>query len=170
MSQTENSEQTVPWSSSERVLLDWLLDEILPATADGVLPAGGALGIARHIAERVRDTPSFGALIAVGLRKTAALLAESLTTRGIGELHALSPAERTELARAIEAAEPTFFAALIKHAYMGYYTHSRIPPLMGLPDRPPQPLGHKVPKDSVAELHVLLAPVLARGKRYRDVE
>jgi hypothetical protein len=49
---------------------------------------------------------------------------------------------------------------------MDYYTHSSIPPKVGLPPRPPQPLGHEMPKN--VDLDALLAPVRTRGKRWRD--
>ncbi len=152
---TQPFDDRAPWTPTERALIDALLDVILPASADGKLPAGSALPVAEFLAARIAETAALGKLLRTVLRK-----AEALATTHGSITHALV----TQL----EQTEPVLFQTFVRHAFMGYYTHPSIPLRLGLPDRPPQPLGHKVPRDTAGELDELLAPVRARGKHYRD--
>lgn len=152
-----------PWTPAERKLLDALLDVILPPTEAG-MPAGSALPVAEYLAARCADTAGLGELLHDGLHKAAALVRE----RGGAELGVLPEAERTALVTTLEQTEASFFRAFVRHAFMGYYTQPSVPPRLGLPSHPPQPLGHEVPRDEQAVLEALLAPVRARGQRYRD--
>jgi hypothetical protein len=165
---THDNDNTKPWTSAERALLDGLLDVILPATGDAGpkrnLPAGSTLSVADFLATRIVDTAGLGELLRDGLRAAAALVGK----RGAANFGALSTDDRVALAGQLEKNEPVIFRALVRHAYMGYYTHPSIPPQHGLPNRPPQPLGHEVPRDEAATLDALLAPVRARGRHYRD--
>jgi len=47
--------------------------------------------------------------------------------------------------RAVEAAQPVFFAALIEHAYRNYYTNPRVQQALGMTGGPPQPNGYQLP-------------------------
>ena len=78
----------------------------------------------------------------------------------------LAPAERVALVRRVEAEDPMTFLTFLTQVYMGYYTNPTIPPKLGFPDRPPQPLGHKIAEDD--NLDELLAPVRQRGRHYRE--
>jgi hypothetical protein len=150
----------IPWTAQQCALLDALLDEILPPVGD--LPAGSTLGLLTFLAARAVDTNGFAAIMDLGLHAAAKMLTE----RGASDLRALPEPERLAFVQALEAGEPRFFSSFARQSYMGYYTHPTIPPRFGLPDRPPQPLGHTVQANM--DLDVLLAPVRLRGKLYRD--
>ena len=51
---------------------------------------------------------------------------------------------REDVLRAVEEAEPAFFAALVEHTYRGYYTYPRSTPRSATQSRPPQPLGYQL--------------------------
>ena len=97
------------WAKEERVLLDSLLDTIIPSGREGRLPAAGALGVADFLAARVGDTEGLGDQIANLLRTLAAVTAE----RGSGPFHNLEAATREELAKEIEARLPEAFNLLV---------------------------------------------------------
>jgi hypothetical protein len=55
-------------------------------------------------------------------------------------------AERQDaVLEAVEQSWPAFFAALVTHAYRGYYTRPEVHGAIGWESRPPQPLGHQLP-------------------------
>ena len=143
-----------------RATIDALIDALLPASADGRLPAASQLGIADWLAQRAGEQPELGAQLAL----CSTELTELARARNAAFAE-LPAAQRDELVQALANAKPVAFAAVQRATYMGYYSHPTIPPLFGLPDRPPQPLGHKQPPD---DLETLLAPVRARGRHYRD--
>lgn len=150
-------QQSDDWTPAECLCLDTLLDVLLPAAGD--LPAAGALGVRSFLAERVGDTEGFGDAIAHLLAKASELLAAA----DAASLDALGDAERIGFVQRLEAAEPASFLKLTTQAFLGYYTEPSIPPRFGLPDRPPQPLGHTLPED---DLEPLVEPVRQRGKCY----
>jgi hypothetical protein len=121
-------------SPDQRVLLDAVLDRLLPA--NGPVPPAGALGCAAAIDATLGRDPALRRLFLDGLTE--------IEVRGLAD-----SADPDTTLREVEAASPTFFAALVNHAYRAYYTHPRV--LQGLeettgyPARPPQPLGHAMP-------------------------
>ncbi len=151
-----------PWNEAERRLLNGLLDEIVPASADGRVPAAGTLGVVDFLASKAADDPALAALLRTVLKRAAAL-AES---RG-ASFEALDAAGRIAVVEALERAEPDAFTALLQSAYMGYYSRPDVRPHFGLSDRPTQPDGYELPDDDPDELADLLAPVRARGRCYR---
>jgi Gluconate 2-dehydrogenase subunit 3 len=56
----------------------------------------------------------------------------------------LDAASQTAVLRAVERQSPRFFAALVEHAYRGYYVLPAVQRALGQ-ERPPQPLGHTLP-------------------------
>ena len=134
---------TALWSDAERALLDALLDQVIPASADGRMPAAGALGVADFIAAKLGDDPA----------RTTEL------ARAFADL----PADAAEA----ERAAPANFSELVRLVYMGYYSRADVRPHFGLSDRPTQPEGYELPEDDPDELAALLAPVRARGRCYR---
>ena len=150
------------WSEAESRLLRALLDRLVPASADGRVPAAGALGTAGHLADRASADPSLAALFRHTLARAAAL-AEA---RG-ADFDALDAASRDDVVKALERDAPEAFAALVRHTYMGYYSRADVRSLFGLSPRPTQPEGYVVPDDDAGEMAALLAPVRARGRRYR---
>ena len=151
-----------PWNEAEGRLLVSLLDELIPASADGRVPAAGTLGVAEFLARKAAADPS-----------PAASIREVLThTSGLAEaqdavFQSLDAAGRVAVVEALEREVPDAFAVLLRHTYMGYYSRADVRPHFGLSDRPTQPEGYAVPDDDPDELAALLAPVRTRGRCYR---
>jgi hypothetical protein len=126
-------------------LLGTVLDRLLPP--DGELPGAGGLGLAAGIPDEVA-APVLGAL-PPGF---AAL-------PGDAQVAAL---------RAIEAAAPAPFAALVKAVYTAYYQDQRVLAAIeratGYAARPPQPLGYDMEPFDPALLEV----VRNRPPHYRE--
>ena len=152
-----------PWSETEGRLLSAVLDRIVPASADGRVPAAGALGVADFLADRASADPPLAALFRQVLARAAAL-AEA---RG-AHFDALDAAERDAIVETLEREAPDAFAALVRHVYMGYYSRADVRPLFGLSAAPTQPQGYQVPGDDPDEMAALLVPVRALGRRYRS--
>ena len=151
-----------PWSEAEGRLLDALLDEIVPASADGRVPSAGVLGVTEYLAERAADHPALAATI----RKALAHAAKLADARG-ARFDALDAAGRVAVVEALERDAPEAFVTLLRHTYMGYYSRADVRPHFGLSPKPTQPDGYTVPDDDPDEMAALLAPVRARGRCYR---
>ena len=63
-----------PWNEAERRLLNGLLDEIVPASVDGRVPAAGTLGVVDFLASKAADDPALAALFRTVLTRAAALV------------------------------------------------------------------------------------------------
>ena len=151
-----------PWSEPEGRLLAALLDEIVPASTDGRVPAAGALGITEFLASRAADAPELATLL-----RTLLTRAEALGASHGARFEALDAPGRIALVEALEREAPDAFTALLWHTYMGYYSRADVRPHFGLSPRPTQPEGYELPEDDPDELAGMLAPVRARGRRYR---
>ncbi|MCY4405647.1 MAG: gluconate 2-dehydrogenase subunit 3 family protein [Rhodospirillaceae bacterium] len=151
-----------PWNEAEGRLLEGLLDEIVPASADGRVPAAGRLGVVEFLARKASDDPALAALIRTVLTRAAA----PEECRG-GSFDAMDAAGRIAIVEALEGAEPDAFTALLRHTYMGYYSRPDVRPHFGLSNHPTQPDGYELPEDDPDELEAMLAPVRARGGCYR---
>ena len=152
----------VPWNEAERRLLNGLLDEIVPASADGRVPAAGTLGVVDFLAGKAADDPALAASLCTILTRAAALV----DSHG-ASFDVLDAPERIAVVEALERAEPDAFKALLQSTYMGYYSRPDVRPHFGLSDRPTQPDGYELPDDDPDELDEMLAPVRARGRCYR---
>ena len=151
-----------PWSEDQGQLLTGLLDEIVPASADGQVPAAGALGIADFLVSKASADPA----LAVSLREVLSHAAALAEARG-ANFDDLDAAGRMAVVEALEQEAADAFTALLWHTYMGYYSRADIRPHFGLSDRPTQPEGYELPEDDPDELADMLAPVRARGRCYR---
>ena len=151
-----------PWSEDQGRLLTGLLDVIVPASADGRVPAAGALGIAGFLVSKASADPA----LAVSLREVLSHAAALAEARG-ANFDDLDAAGRIAVVEALEREAPDAFTALLWHTYMGYYSRADIRPHFGLSDRPTQPEGYELPEDDPDELADMLAPVRARGRCYR---
>jgi hypothetical protein len=138
-----------------------ILDEIIPPSEDGRLPGAGALGIATHITRAVERTPELAFTIEPGVAAADALAEERHGRR----FAALARAERLEVLRALEAAQPALIPTLTFHAYVGYYQHPRVVEGLGMEARPPHPRGYEMQPNDLG----LLDAVRRRAKLYRDV-
>ena len=151
-----------PWSEDQGRLLTGLLDEIVPASADGRVPAAGALGIADFLVSKASADPA----LAVSLREVLSHAAALAEARG-ANFDDLDAAGRIAVVEALEQEAADAFTALLWHTYMGYYSRADVRPHFGLSDRPTQPEGYELPEDDPDELADMLAPVRARGRCYR---
>ena len=125
--------------AERRALLAAVLDRIVPPNGD--VPAAGALGVGDAIERTLAASAPLRRLVLDGL-------VEIDIAAGPAGFDALDDGARDELLRAVEAAHPAFFAALVSHTYRGYYTHptvlQHLERTTGYPARPPQPLGHAI--------------------------
>ena len=134
-----------------------LLDTLLPG--DGTdWPAAGAHGLGARMTE-----------LAAGIPDGTEALATVLEALPEGFI-AMTPEDREEALRAIEADMPGPFDAVVTAAYNAYYTDSAvrdvIERLTGYENRPPQPRGYTLePFDES-----LLDAVKARGPIWRPVD
>ena len=151
-----------PWSEDQGRLLTGLLDVIVPASADGRVPAAGALGIAGFLVSKASADPA----LAVSLREVLSHAAALAEARG-ANFDDLDAAGRMAVVEALEREAADAFTALLWHTYMGYYSRADVRPHFGLSDRPTQPEGYELPEDDPDELADMLAPVRARGRCYR---
>jgi hypothetical protein len=124
---------------ARRALLATVLDRIVPE--NGGVPAAGALGVGESIERTLAGSAPLRRMMLDGL-------VEIDVAAGPAGFRALDGTARDELLRGVEAAHPAFFAALVNHAYRGYYTHptvlEHLERATGYPARPPQPLGHAI--------------------------
>ena len=141
--------------STQRELLDALLDQIIPASEDGRIPAAGALGVADFISDRIAADVELRRLIQQGLAQAAMLI----SVNG----HRVEP----DVVKLLEEEMPDFFEALIRQTYMGYYSRGDIRGLLGLSPKPVHPDGYDVPEQDLDEIRALTAPVKERGSCYR---
>ena len=151
-----------PWSEDQGRLLTGLLDVIVPASADGQVPAAGALGIVDFLVSKASADPA----LAVSLREVLSHAAALAEARG-ANFDDLDAAGRMAVVEALEQEAADAFTALLWHTYMGYYSRADVRPHFGLSDRPTQPEGYELPEDDPDELADMLAPVRARGRCYR---
>ena len=150
------------WNGDERKLVDGVLNQIIPASADGRIPSAGSLGVADFLADRIGADPGLKELFQQGLTRAKALLDAAGS-----ELDGLDADGRLEIVRQLEQTEPAFFEALLRHTYMGYYSKASVRPHFGLSASPTQPDGYDVPPEDPDEMAALVEPVKKRGRCYR---
>ena len=136
--------------------LGGVLDEIVPPGPSG-LPGAGELGLANRIGA-IAD-------LALVLEQGLSALDELATSRGAGDFAALAQPGRLELLNEVAAAQPAFLPGLVFQTYMAYYQHPRVLEALGVPPRPPFPLGYEM---QPSDLDALLSDVRRRPKLYRD--
>ena len=122
-------------STNQTALLTAVLDTLIPPKAE--VPGAGELGLVEKVDAELAGAPGMRRAYLDGL-----LAIEAAGERPFG---ALDVEEREAALRAVEAAHPVFFAALVEHAYRFYYTDLRVQRAAGLTDGPPQPRGHELP-------------------------
>jgi hypothetical protein len=76
----------------------------------------------------------------------------------------LSPDEQDAVLRRVEAAQPRYFAWLVRLTYAAYYTDAGVQRARGVPVEPPLPRGHQLPTFDESRLD----PIRCRGKLWRD--
>ena len=151
-------------SDSEIKLLNAVLNELIPARADGRVPGAGDLGVAAFLGRAAAADDG----LAVHLRTASTTVAELVKAAG-GPFEALAPENRRDLVAELESSAPEAFQALLRQTYMGYYSRPDVRVLFGLSDQPTQPNGYDMPSESPEFMAELTAPVVARGRCYRSV-
>ncbi len=148
-------------TNEETSLLTAVLDEIIPASADGRLPAAGSLGLADTIATAMRADPELTEAFGRGLT----LIAEETDARGATSFVELEPAQRREALERVAEKEVEFFESLLAQSAVHYYSHPTVSTALGLRPGPPFPEGYEIsPLDES-----LLEEVRKRAPIYREV-
>jgi hypothetical protein len=142
--------------AARRELLVLVLDALIPAS--GGFPGAGAVALDHVLAVGVASA-DLESLLARGLQA----LEDTARADGAAGLATLSPDERENVLRRVEASQAEFFEALLRHTYDGYYGHPTVIARLGLDPRPVHPRGHQVESVDMPDL----ARVAARGPIYR---
>jgi hypothetical protein len=138
-------------SQPPNLALNALLDVVIPASANGSIPAAGVLGCADYVWSQAAGDPTLTALLA---KAQAALNAGQLVD--------------VQFVQHLEAASPKAFATFLRFAYMGYYSRPDVRAAFGLSAAPVHPQGYTVAPEPEALLASLVAPVKARGGIFRE--
>ena len=152
--------EPVPFSAAQRRVLVHVLDDLIPASADGRLPAAGQLGAGAYLDQSLNALPELKAMIAQGLDALDALARRHHE----GGLDALSAEARAAVLLEHAGSEHSFPPILIMHAFAGYYQDPRILAVLHMPPRAPHPQGYEMGADDLS----LLDPVRRRGRLYRE--
>ena len=131
-------------TGEQRALLVAVLNRIVPER--DAVPGAGDLGVGDKIERSLAAAPAQRRLFLDGL------LAIELAG-GEGGFLALDGDARDAALRAVEADQPTFFAALVEETYKGYYTEPRVLAALGF-EGPPQPRGNQLPPFNPDLLHI----------------
>jgi len=137
-------------AEDQRTLLTTILDRLVPARA-GLAGAGG-LGGAAVLDRTFAASPALRRLFFEGLTAIDMASVGDGNPLPNGGFVELSPEDQQRVLRSVEIALPSFFAALVDHAYRGYYTRPEVHRVLGYANRPPQPDGQQLPPFNVALL------------------
>ena len=127
-----------------------VLDTIIPASRQRGMPAAGQIGVAEHVLQATDLLP----VVAAGL--------SALIDAGFDDL---DPPQRVGALNELAGSQPGFLPLLLFQTYQGYYQNAATLEALGLPPRPPHPLGYEIEENDLS----LLEPVRAREKLYREV-
>ncbi len=134
------------WTIENTLLLDALLDQLIPANDEKEIPAAGTLGLGSFIEQG--EIANLNKLLA-----TAESAAGGMTP---------------DLVRHLESKFPRVFQDLLKRTYMGYYSRPDVRTSLKIGAHPVHPKGYDVASDSKDLLETLTAPVRQRGQVFRD--
>ena len=135
-------------------LLQRLLDALLPASADGRLPAGSEVALLQMLQQQGEQD-----WLSAGLQAVRQSGADG-ALEGRGGLSALDP---QALLERLKSQHFTFLTALSKKLMHCYYQDGRVMQAIGLEARAPFPMGHHVEEGDWS----LLEAVYDRGELYR---
>jgi len=154
---TDSVDFVQPLTSGQRVILDIVLNLIVPPSADGRMPGAAEVGVPAYL---FAEAPDALPLLCQELEELERRSHERFT-RGFAEL---KEHERKSLVEEMRAREPSFMNRLSMETLACYYQHDRVLEGLGMEARPPYPKGYQVVPGDLS----LLEPVRARGKIYRD--
>ncbi len=150
-------DQAAELTPEQRETLRAILQTLVPPSADGRMPGAAELAA---VLQRVEQAAAGLPALRAGL---AQLQAEAVAQSGAG-FAALDPAGRATLLDEFGARQPSLLQRLGLEAVTCYYQQDAVLERLGLPARPPYPAGFTVPAGDLS----LLAPVIARGRIFRD--
>jgi succinate dehydrogenase flavin-adding protein (antitoxin of CptAB toxin-antitoxin module) len=144
---------------TQRELLHGVLNRIIPA-ADA-FPGAGDLGVVAYLDTVIGRSAELRWLFSRGVTQLD-IISQELYAQAFGNL---SDDQQDAVLRRVEATCPEFFAALVTHAYSGYYSNPLITRLLAIDVRPPQPQGYELEPLDLS----LLDRVRQRKPVYRPV-
>ncbi|MEZ5558062.1 MAG: hypothetical protein R3E86_05870 [Pseudomonadales bacterium] len=146
-----------PLTDTQRATLARLLDLLIPASADGRMPAAADLDLYADLAGL--NAPLLEAL-RVGLDRL-----ETLAQDYLGQsFAALAARDCLTLRDRVRDEHPEFLRTFVVQSVARYYQHDRVMTAIGLEPRPPWPQGNLIEEGDWR----LLDPVRARPRLYRD--
>lgn len=143
--------------TATRRTLAAVLDEVLPASADGRMPSASQVELATYVEGALAAGAPATDTIVEGLRS----LDEAAASQG--GFAALAAPDRIAALRALP--QDGWLLMLLMQAYGGYYQHPRVVEALGLDPTPPFPRGNQVPPSDPT----LLDHVRGRARMYREV-
>jgi len=132
----ESSEVMEARTNDERAsmaVLRAVLDTLIPASENGTLPSAGTLGLESRVWQDLERTPALAEMVREGLRSLDA------TCR---QRHGVRFTEANEALRRELLAEQSFLLPVFLHTLIAYYREPAVLEALGLPARPPHPLGY----------------------------
>jgi Gluconate 2-dehydrogenase subunit 3 len=144
---------------AQRELLHGVLNRIIPAS--DAFPGAGDLGVVAYLDSVIGRSAELRWLFSRGVTQID-ITSQELYAQAFGNL---SDDQKDAVLRRVEATCAEFFAALVTHAYSGYYSHPAIIRLLGMDVRPPQPRGYELEPLDLS----LLDRVRQRKPLYRPV-
>ena len=139
-----------------------VLDGLIPPSADGRIPGAGQLGLAGPLLSE--------SSIPVPNARSSALAVLDAVSRARGGFSELDRESRQSALELIERQHPEEFAALVRAAYMHYYSRPDVRPHFGVGSGPVHPEGYGVAPEPPELMEELVAPVGARGPCYRGAQ
>lgn len=137
-----------PFDETGRQVLGALLDTLIPASDDGVMPSAAELDLVSYLGDNAPE------LIPV---------IKSVVDQFDAEFASRSIDERCEQLGAFSRANEELFGALLFHTYACYYQEDRVLIGVGSNAGPPYPRGNTIETGDLS----LVNPVLELDKSYR---
>ena len=143
-------------TSDQRMILDIVLDQLIPADQAREKPSAADVGVFEYIAER---NPASYEEIGRQLDELDELATSSYDKRYVELTRELQDGTLNSL----REQDPRFLFGLALQAVECYYLDSRVMTAIGLPPRAPYPDGYSVHRGDLS----LLDPVRERGQIWR---
>lgn len=147
-----------PLSKEQQVNFNRVLNMIIPASADGGMPAASEYDVWTYIA---REAPH----ALVGIKADFEKLDSASRERNGAAFSELGDVAARRLVEQLREEGTGFFKALARQTVRCYYQQDAVLAGIGMEARPPYPGGYDVVPGDLS----LLEPVKARGKIYREV-
>ena len=146
------------YTNHQLEMLKCIVDCLIPAK--GPMPSAATVGTVEFISAATIKSPQSSRLMIEGFTQID-IMAQK---QGLAYVN-LTKENQKEIIQSIESNHTEFFKLLLKETYNCYYTNPSVLKLIGLPGRPPQPLGYELHQGNLD----LLESVSARGEIWRKV-